>query len=1027
MKPEKPLTIVARAAHEQLRHSEAAKQASILDALPACIALLDPRGLITSVNQTWRRFARANAMLGSGYGVGVNYLEICNRARGEGTSHAHQAASGIRSVLSGGVSTFSMEYPCHSPNEKHWFLLKVTALADHRSNGAVVMHIDVTTEKQANIDLQDSELRFRQMAEGIRDVFFLREAGTSHMLYVSPAYEEIWMRSCKSLYANPDAWMEAIHPDDRESMREKYKNGMSAGTFEYEYRIVRPDGSIRWIKSRGFPVRDQSAKVVRIAGTATDITDGRLTTLELRESERRFSDLLGNVELVSIMLDHEARITYCNEYLLRMTGWTRAEVIGRDWFELFIPPERGEMKAAFADLLANSPDVWHHENEIVSRSGDRRLIRWNNSVLRSVAGDVIGTASIGEDITEQKRSELKIRRLNRVYAVLSGINSLIVRVQDRDLLFKEACEVAIEHGRFKMAWIGVVDRSAQKIVPIASAGAEPEFVALIKDSFSLREDVPIDGTDHTARAVREKRAIVLNEIEGDTTVFLTKDRIERGIFSMAILPLMVSNEALGVLALYADESEFFDEKELKLLTELASNIALATDHIDKRQRLDYLFYYDVLTGLANRSLFLERVGQYVRSATGTGHTLALFLIDLERFKNINDTLGQAAGDVLLKQVAGWLTLNVGDANLLARVGADRFAVVVTEVSKEGDVARLLDKMIQAFLEHPFQVNDTAFRIAAKVGVALFPDDGVDADTLFKKAEAALKKAKMNGERYLFYTQKMTEAVAIRLTLENQLRQALDKGQFVLHYQPKINLASGQLAGVEALIRWNDPRTGLVPPGRFIPILEETGLIHDVGRWALRTAIDDYLRWNSAGAANVRIAVNVSSVQLRNRGFIGEIRRAVAIDPRAASGLELEITESLIMEDVKRGVEILQAIRLMGVRIAIDDFGTGFSSLSYLAKLPVDTLKIDRSFVMDLVDGPEGLALVSTIITLAHSLKLKVVAEGVETEEQSRLLRLLNCDEFQGHLFSKPVPREIFETRFLTRPGQQEFDASNSAT
>ena len=203
----------------------------------------------------------------------------------------------------------------------------------------------------------------------------------------------------------------------------------------------------------------------------------------------------------------------------------------------------------------------------------------------------------------------------------------------------------------------------------------------------------------------------------------------------------------------------------------------------------------------------------------------------------------------------------------------------------------------------------------------------------------------------------------------------------------------------------------------MPILEETGLIHDVGRWALRTAIDDYLRWNTAGVANMRIAVNVSPVQLRNRGFIEEIRRAVDIDPRAASGLELEITESLIMEDVKRGVEILQAIRLMGVKIAIDDFGTGFSSLSYLAKLPVDTLKIDRSFVMDLVDGPEGLALVSTIITLAHSLKLKVVAEGVETEEQLRLLRLLNCDEFQGYLFSKPVPREIFEARFLPRPGQ----------
>jgi diguanylate cyclase (GGDEF)-like protein/PAS domain S-box-containing protein len=1000
---------------QQLRRSDADKQAAILNALPACIALLDPKGLITSVNQTWRRFAYANAMLSHGYGVGLNYLEICNRARGEGAAHAHKAAGGIRSVLSGGTNTFSMEYPCHSATEQRWFLLKVTALADHFRNGAVVMHMDVTAEKQTNQDLQDSESRFRQMAESIGDVFFLREADGSRMLYVSPAYEAIWMRSCKSLYADPACWMQAIHPDDQVSMREKYKFEMSAGQFEYDYRIVRPDGSIRWIKSRGFPVRDPSGKVVRIAGTATDITDRRQTALELRESERRFSDLLGNVQLVSLMLDCEARITYCNEYLLRLTGWQLTEVAGRSWFELFIPPESSETKDAFAALLANSPDAWYHENEILSRTGERRLIRWNNSVLRSAAGDVIGTASIGEDITEQKRADLRIKRLNRVYAVLSGINSLIVRVQDRDELFKEACEIAIEHGRFKMAWIGVVDRTAQKIVPIASAGAEEEFVAAIKDRFSLREDMPIGGSNHTARAVREMKAIVLNEIEGDTTIFFTKDRVERGIFSMAILPLTVSEEALGVLALYADESEFFDEQELKLLTELANDIAFATDRINKRQRLDYLAYYDVLTGLANRSLFLERVGQCVRSATSTGHILALFLIDLEGFKNINDTLGQPTGDALLKQVAGWLTHTVGDANLLARVEADHFAVVMTEVSQEGDVARLLEKMIQAFSEHPFQLNDTAFRIAAKVGVALFPLDGADAQTLFKNAEAALKKAKMSGQRYLFYTQKMTAAVAIRLTLENQLRQALEKGQFVLHYQPKMNLASGHLAGAEALIRWNDPRTGLVAPARFIPVLEETGMIHDVGRWALRTAIDDYLRWSDAGLANVRIAVNVSPVQLRNRGFIDEIRHAVDIDPRAASGLELEITESLIMEDVKRGVAILQAIRAMGVGIAMDDFGTGFSSLSYLSKLPVNTLKIDRAFVIDLTDGPEGLALVSTIINLAHALKLKVVAEGVETVEQSRLLRLLNCDEIQGYLFSKPVPREIFETRFLAHP------------
>ena len=227
--------------------------------------------------------------------------------------------------------------------------------------------------------------------------------------------------------------------------------------------------------------------------------------------------------------------------------------------------------------------------------------------------------------------------------------------------------------------------------------------------------------------------------------------------------------------------------------------------------------------------------------------------------------------------------------------------------------------------------------------------------------------------------------------------------------------SGRIAGIEALLRWQRPGYGLVPPQDFIPILEATGLIHEVGRWALRKAVGDYLGWRKAGLAAVRVAVNVSPQQLRSRSFITEIRQVISIDEQAASGLEMEITESLIMEDVRNSIESLQEIRAMGVTVAIDDFGTGFSSLSYLSKLPVDTLKIDRSFVVDMTAGPEGLALVSTIISLAHALKLKVVAEGVETEEQSRLLRLVNCDEMQGYLFSKPVPGEIFEARFLAPP------------
>jgi EAL domain-containing protein (putative c-di-GMP-specific phosphodiesterase class I) len=327
---------------------------------------------------------------------------------------------------------------------------------------------------------------------------------------------------------------------------------------------------------------------------------------------------------------------------------------------------------------------------------------------------------------------------------------------------------------------------------------------------------------------------------------------------------------------------------------------------------------------------------------------------------------------------------------------------------------LLEKTVEALGQQDFRLEGLDCRIGAKVGVAVLPDDGAEVDDLLENAEAALKRAKARGDRYLFYTEKMTEMVAGRLALENQLRQALDRQEFVLHYQPKVSLATGRITGAEALIRWNDPRSGLVPPAKFIPILEETGLIFDVGRWALHQAIEDYLRWHDAGLGPVRIAVNVSPLQLRHRGFISEIETSIGIDARAAAGLELEITESLIMEDVKLSISTLQAIRGMGVSIAVDDFGTGFSSLSYLHQLPVDALKIDRSFVDGMTIAPEALALVSTIINLARWLRLKVVAEGVETEEQQRLLRLLSCDEMQGYIFSKALPAETFEKRYLSR-------------
>ncbi|MBE0612688.1 MAG: EAL domain-containing protein [Burkholderiales bacterium] len=866
---------------------------------------------------------------------------------------------------------------------------------------------DITERKRQEREILAGRNRLQAMLDAIPDLLFELGLDGRYHAFHSPRSE---------LLAAPAANLigrtvsEVLPPEAAEAVLAALREANAAGrSIGGQFELALAQGP-HWFELSVARMAVEPGQEPHFICLSRDITGRMRVERELRESERRFSSLLKNVELVSLMLDRDGRITYANEHLLRLSGWRSEEVLGQPWDELFLPSELGDWKSGrFADLLADRPGSRHRESEILTRAGERRLIRWNNSLLRTASGEVIGTASIGEDITERRQAEARIAFLNRVYVMLSGINTLIVRVRDREELFREACRIALEGGGFRMALICVVEPDSGKVVPAASAGKDAALLADIKDILASSADAP---KTMTARAVREKNAVVANDAQTDPRVVFGRRYAEGGVRSMAVLPLIVADEAVGVLALYAGEVEFFHDEEMKLLAELAGDIAFAIDHIDKRERLDYLAFYDVLTGLANRSLFLERMTQYLRSAAAGGRKLALFVLDIERFKSINDSLGRAEGDALLQQVAAWLTATAGDANLVARVGADHFAVVLPAIRHEGAVARLLDKSLKTFLEHQFHLNEAVFRISAKVGMALFPQDGTDAEALFRNAEAALKKAKSAGDAYRFYAQGMSEQVAEKLTLENQLRQALDRGEFLLHYQPKVHLESGKLTGAEALIRWSDPRTGLVPPGRFVPILEETGLIYEVGRWALRQAIEDALRWRGRGLAAVRVAVNVSPLQLRQRGFVGEIRQATGIDAQAPAALELELTESLIMADVRHNIASLQAIRALGVTIAIDDFGTGFSSLSYLAKLPVDTLKIDRAFVVDMVSGPDGLALVSTIINLAHSLKLKVVAEGVETEEQARLLRLLSCDEMQGYLVSKPLPGELFEEQYL---------------
>jgi diguanylate cyclase (GGDEF)-like protein/PAS domain S-box-containing protein len=436
-------------------------------------------------------------------------------------------------------------------------------------------------------------------------------------------------------------------------------------------------------------------------------------------------------------------------------------------------------------------------------------------------------------------------------------------------------------------------------------------------------------------------------------------------------------------------------------------VAFLLDLSERRQAEEYIHYlahHDVLTGLANRTLFGKIIAQHVRHVSSASGKLAIVIVDIERFGKINETLGRPAGNQLLTQVAGRMVRYAHGRHGLARVGADQFALAISGVKNEQDAVRYVSQCRHDCFDAPFLVEEIELILSAKFGIAMSPDDGEDAELLIKRAEAALQQAKHSGERYVFYTHQFTALDISTLKIESKLRQALEKSEFALYYQPKIHAANGHISGVEALIRWNSPEWGVVLPSQFMALVEETGLILEVGAWALQQAAMDRQKWSSQGRMAPRIAVNVSAVQLRSRDFVLSVQQALEHDP-TPHGIDLEITETALMDDIQSSISKLTAVRDMGVDISIDDFGTGYSSLTYLIRLPIQTLKIDRSFIAALIDEPNTMTLVSAVISLAHSLRLDVVAEGVENEDQLNALNSLGCDHVQGYFFYPPLPFE----------------------
>jgi len=690
--------------------------------------------------------------------------------------------------------------------------------------------------------LTEREERFRQIAENVREVFFVISAKTDEILYISPTYEKVWGRSCQSLYEDPQSWLFAIHPEDSFKAIATIETQFRTGDdFEEEYRIIRPDKSICWVRVRAFPVRDVMGKVNRFVGIAEDITNRRDAEEALRKSEEQFRLTFELAPIGMAISNLDGEFTRVNQALCDALGYEEAELL----------------KLSFAEI--SHPEDWEMHHSL-----------------------------------EQKL-----------------INST-------------------------------------------------------ESSFQI-----------------EKRFIAKNGLVVDT-----------------LLKVLVVCDAQGNPLHF--NNQIVDISERKSMEQQLLHDAL----------------HDALTGLPNRALFMDRLEQQLkRSQSQNGYLFAVLFLDLDRFKVVNDSVGHLIGDKLLIEIARRLEKSISPTDTVARLGGDEFTILLENIASKSE-ATLVAESIYQTLSFSFHIDGYELFSTASIGIALSSHGYEKPEDILRDADLTMYSAKEQGKaRYEVFNSSLRDRALQRLELETDLRRALERNEFEVYYQPITSLPLGTLSGFEALARWNHPVKGSIGPGDFIPVCEETGLIVPLGRWLLKEACKAARSWQLKYPEHppIKMSVNLSGQQFREPELIEEIEAVLTETGLAGKFLKLEITESILIDNLETVTEIILKLRQKDIQFSIDDFGTGYSSLSYLHRFPVDTIKIDRSFVSQMQSSGENSAIVKAIVTLAHMLDMDVIAEGIETTTQLAQLKLLQCEYGQGFFFSKPLSQEHAEAFVANSP------------
>lgn len=807
-------------------------------------------------------------------------------------------------------------------------------------------------ELASTLRARDSELAASE--EKFRETFDLVEIGLAHLdaqgnfLRVNRKMVEMLGYPASELVGKP--WSMVVPSEDRSGVvaHSAAESAYGQPAAPGEQRFMRKDGTTVWARRSTVITRDESGSAKFSLVAIEDVSQYHANQETLRTLNESLRAIVENSPLAIYSITPGGMVTLWNPAAERLFGMKESDVLGRPSplaTADLAPTSLDVRRRVLAGETVHNVEIEHHHD------GRQTSISLSAAPLKSGDGKTIGVLVTCADITGLKTVERALEASEARFRALSESAMDIVTVIDAQ---------------------GVILYQSPSVRHLL--GVDPEsMIGLNQFDIIHREDSP---------AIRERFKELISRGTLDRPV---EFRVRHADGTWRTLESIGKN-CLDVPAIRGIIVNTRDVSERRAI----------------QQRIQHLAYHDALTSLPNRSLLQDRVAQAISRADRSGKRLAVMFIDIDNFKNINDTLGHDVGDELLREVARRLSASVRGHDTIARQGGDEFIVLLEELEGQAGAARVAQKILDA-LRTAFDVGGTKQHVSGSIGIALFPDDGKDSQTLMKNADTAMFHSKAQGKNtYHFFTSNMNIAVKRRAMLESSLRAAVKEGDFVLHYQPQVDLATGRVVAVEALVRWNNQAGGIVMPGDFIPLAEETGLINDIGEWVLREGCLQARRWQSEGVAPSRVAINLSARQLADAGFLSMVQRVLRETGLPPGCLELEITESQVMKQAEGSIQLLNELADMGIHLAVDDFGTGYSSLSYLKRLPISKLKIDQSFVRDITVDPNDTAIVVAIISMARSLELEIIAEGIETSGQLNLLRAKGCSVGQGYYFSMPL-------------------------